>query len=252
VSGSVVSFFSSSFPLSLSLQLDEMQQQKRDQTKQTKPQTHLDRVVDRLGEVAAQTGDGAREVERRRRRVDRRADGADGRQGVVGGVLQAARRDVPVHKGVAGRVEQGLALRRGRLLLGGQPRPGRDRVRRGVRGRVDRGEVLDGRGDDDVAVLEGDLERGGGDLQWGWMDGGRGVARRRRRRKKASKVQREKREERRERREREAAGVGFFLHRSRRIDATWVASRKTLRPLFAPSFSEMCFSFLPQPTPATA
>ena len=203
MSGSVVSFFSSSFPLSLSLQLDEMQQQKRDQTKQTKPQTHLDRVVDRLGEVAAQTGDGAREVERRRRRVDRRADGADGRQGVVGGVLQAARRDVPVHEGVAGRVEQGLALRRGRLLLGGQPRPGRDRVGRGG---VDRGEVLDGRGDDDVAVREGDLERGGRDLQWGWMEGGRGVARRRRRRKKASKVQREKRE-----REKQQASVFSFI-----------------------------------------
>ena len=242
----MVPSFPFSLPPSLSLFLSNLTKyNSRNKTKKNKTQTHLDRVVDRLGEVAAQTGDGAREVERRRRRVDRRADSADGRQGVVGGVLQAARRDVPVHKWVAGRVEQGLALRRGRLLLGGQPRPGRDRVGCGVRGRVDRGEVLDGRGDDDVAVREGDLERSGRDLQWGWMEGGRGVARRTRRRKKASKVQREKRE-------REAAGVGFFLHRSRRIDATWVASRKTLRPLFAPSFSEICFSFLPQPTPATA
>ena len=122
---------------------------------------YLDRVVDRLGQVAPQARHRARKVERRRRRVHGGTGNTDGGQGVVGGVFQdAVGRDVPVHKGVSGRVEQGLSLRRGLLRLVAEAREGRHGP---VLGRVDGGEVFDGGRDDDLAARGRDLERGGGD-----------------------------------------------------------------------------------------
>ena len=125
--------------------------------------THLDRVVDRLGKVVPEPRDGAREVERRRRRVDGGADCADGRERVVCRVLQSRGGNVAVHEGVGRRVQQRLALLRHRVLLGGEVVPGRDGEGRRVDGRVDGGEVFDGRRDHDFPSGGGDLEGGGGD-----------------------------------------------------------------------------------------
>ena len=163
-----------------------------------KKQKYLDRVVDSLREVVSEAGNGAREVERRRRRVDGGAGDSDGRERVVGRVLQARSRDVPVDERVCSGVENRLALRGKSLLLGRQASPRGDRVCSRVDGGVDRGEVFDGRRDDDGAVLLGDFQGGRGDLALGSGVGLEGGGRRR-----GSKEMSEVSREQRERRERE-------------------------------------------------